>query len=211
MNDTILNLFPMSVMICEEKYKMTNDEKKFINNLEKEGNYNNKKSVSSYVLENKQLKLFKNYLQKKINHYMYNHLKYNENIEFYITQSWINYNDKDTWHHKHAHPNSILSGVYYVQGNAPIEFYRASSQFTFDFPCKEFVIENAGTWWVDIQPQDLILFSSTLQHSVRKNEKDETRISLAFNTFVKGKIGEENNLTETDIKHELKELDIFHI
>ena len=55
MNDTILNLFPMSVMICEEKYKMTNDEKKFINNLEKEGNYNNKKSVASYVLENKQL------------------------------------------------------------------------------------------------------------------------------------------------------------
>ena len=31
MSNQILNLFPMSIMIPYEKYKMTDDEKKFIN------------------------------------------------------------------------------------------------------------------------------------------------------------------------------------
>ena len=61
MSNQILNLFPMSIMIPDEKYKMTDDEKKFINDLNKEGNCGggqNEKSISSYILENKELKKY---------------------------------------------------------------------------------------------------------------------------------------------------------
>ena len=214
MSNQILNLFPMSIMIPDEKYKMTDHEKKFINDLNKEGNCGggkNEKSISSYILENKELKKFKKFLQIKVNDYMHNHMQYSDDVKFYITQSWVNYNIKDTSHHKHSHPNSIVSGVYYVQGNAPIEFHRDNTIFSLEFPCKNFVIENSTSWWFDVQPQDLILFPSKLLHSVKSNEKEETRISIAFNTFVKGKIGNEKDLTELDVKDEYKDFDYFHI
>ena len=214
MSNQTLNLFPMSVMIPNKKYEMTDNEKKFINNLDKEGNYGggqNEKSVSSYILENEELKKFKDFLQINVNDYMHNHMQYSDDLKFYITQSWVNYNVKDTSHHKHNHPNSIVSGVYYVQGSAPIEFHRDNTIFPLEFPCKNFVIQNSTSWWFDIQPQDLILFPSKLSHSVKKNQKEETRISIAFNTFVKGKMGSEKNLTELDIKDEYKDFDYFHI
>ena len=35
---------------------------------------------------------------------------------------------------------------------------------------------------------DLILFPSTLMHSVKTNTTDKERISLAFNSFIKGTV-----------------------
>jgi hypothetical protein len=32
----------------------------------------------------------------------------------YITQSWLNYTETNQYHHKHEHPNSLVSGVFYV-------------------------------------------------------------------------------------------------
>ena len=34
-----------------------------------------------------------------------------KDIEIYITQSWINFNQKNTSHHRHKHVNSIISSV----------------------------------------------------------------------------------------------------
>ena len=36
------------------------------------------------------------------------------NLDFYITQSWVNVATKGENHHSHRHPNSMLSGVYYI-------------------------------------------------------------------------------------------------
>jgi len=213
-NDTIVNLFPTTVMICEQKYKLSNKEIEYIKNIKQEKNHGggeNYKSVSSNILENNELSNLKKYLNHKIQDYAYKHFQIKEYVEFYITQSWSNYNNKKEKHHKHSHPNSIISGVYYVQGNAPINFYRRNQVFALDFQVQNFTIENAHSWFFDVKPNDLILFPSSLEHSVKENEIDETRISIAFNTFVKGKIGEEKNLTELNIKDEIKELDFYHI
>ena len=40
----------------------------------------------------------------------------------------------------------------------------------------------------------IILFPSWLMHEVRAKEGDNERISLAFNTFIKGDIGDERVL-----------------
>ena len=42
---------------------------------------------------------------------------------------------------------------------------------------------------------ELILFPSNLQHSVPANQSDEDRISLSFNTWIKGDIGDKEKLT----------------
>jgi hypothetical protein len=40
------------------------------------------------------------------------------------------------------------------------------------------------------------MFPSSLEHMVETRKGVSTRISLAFNVFIKGKIGDSNNLTE---------------
>ena len=42
----------------------------------------------------------------------------------------------------------------------------------------------------------LILFPSTISHSVNPNNSDKERVSLSFNTFIKGYVGTKKRLTE---------------
>jgi len=44
------------------------------------------------------------------------------------------------------------------------------------------------------------LFPSTLMHSVAKNKSDVERISLSFNTFIRGKLGGDSSLHILNIK-----------
>ena len=62
---------------------------------------------------------------------------------------------------------------------------------------KEFNAYNSLTWDCLVENNVLMLFPSWLNHKVESNKKATTdRISLSFNTFVKGTIGDKNNLTE---------------
>ena len=47
---------------------------------------------------------------------------------------------------------------------------------------------------------DLVLFPSIMNHSVQQNETDQSRISLAFNTFFFGVLGEYENSSELILK-----------
>jgi hypothetical protein len=51
-------------------------------------------------------------------------------------------------------------------------------------------------FWFGVKDQELAMFPSYLRHSVPKNETKQTRVSLAFNTWAKGSLGSELNLTE---------------
>ena len=46
-----------------------------------------------------------------------------------------------------------------------------------------------------LQEGDLVLFPSHLSHLVPSNLSDEERISLSFNTWVKGSLGTKQRLT----------------
>ena len=47
---------------------------------------------------------------------------------------------------------------------------------------------------------EIILFSSGLQHLVETNTSNEPRYSIAFNTFIKGKMGDFRDVSELTIK-----------
>lgn len=210
MSDQIFNLFPQSIMICDKVYNLNEQELEYIKSLEKEKNYGggeNDKTILSYILNNPTLKNLKEYFEKQINHYMHNHMEYSENYKFYITQSWANFNEKETFHHKHNHANSILSGVYYIGfHSAAIRFYKNFNTFPLQFEVKNYNIVNSKSWFFAPQKNNLFLFPSQLEHSVEANENNEPRISIAFNSFVKGKIGSEKDLTELNITDDYKNL-----
>ena len=42
--------------------------------------------------------------------------------ELNVTQSWVNRTEIGQEHHYHDHPNSILSGVFFLKSGSPIKF-----------------------------------------------------------------------------------------
>jgi len=113
-----------------------------------------------------------------------------------ITQSWCNYTKPGQFHHKHAHPNSFISGVFYLQTTAQdkIYFYREGYQ-QIKMPTDNWNVWNSESWWFEATKGRLILFPSSLTHMVETVKGDDTRISMSFNTFPVGNVGDDAALT----------------
>lgn len=62
-------------------------------------------------------------------------------------------------------------------------------------PPSEWNVWNSESWWFEVGTGDLVLFPSHLQHMVETVQGEQTRISLSFNTFPVGLVGEEVDLT----------------
>jgi uncharacterized protein (TIGR02466 family) len=131
-------------------------------------------------------------IEENINQYCEEVYKFPDNVEIYITQSWVTITPAGTLHHQHTHPNSFISGVMYITGEGD------SDKIEFD-SCKhpilmpryrEYTAWNSTTWWMPANPGTLYLFPSNLHHRVPPTKSSGTRISLAFNTFLRGELGE---------------------
>ena len=60
----------------------------------------------------------------------------------------------------------------------------------------QYNIWNSHTWWFALETGQLVMFPSSTIHQVETKKGTNTRVSLAFNTFYKGTIGSNNDLTE---------------
>ena len=111
-------------------------------------------------------------------------------IKPYITQSWLNYTTIKEYHHVHFHPNSFLSGVFYfdaIEGVDCIRFHKAKYQ-TIMPDVYQFNDFNCEFYNFSVKTNQIIIFPSHLTHSVPAKENKNTRISLAFNTFITGTV-----------------------
>jgi len=120
----------------------------------------------------------------------------------YITQSWINYTEPNQFHHRHSHSNSYVSGVFYINADKKVDqirFYKSDHQ-EIQLNIVQHNVFNSMGWWFFIQTGDVVLFPSTLRHEVPLTTGANTRISLSFNVFFKGKIGTNKGLTELILK-----------
>ena len=111
-----------------------------------------------------------------------------------ITQSWLNKTKPDESHHLHHHSNSYLSAVLYISclPNDGINFENRMHGLynNMEFPTPKYTGWNANVVKVNVEEGDLVLFPSWVPHFVDQNEtKDKERISLAFNTFPTGEMG----------------------
>ena len=64
---------------------------------------------------------------------------------------------------------------------------------------KEFNLWNSDSWYFSVEPENILIFPSNLEHMVETVEDLDSRnvrISLAFNTFIKGKLGNYGTSTE---------------
>jgi len=54
---------------------------------------------------------------------------------------------------------------------------------------KNFNSFNSESWWLPIKTGQIMLFPSSVSHSVSIKKGKNTRVSLAFNIFIKGSVG----------------------
>ena len=199
--DELISVFPTAVQIY--KYENSIDkELNYIENLpykEQVGNANFK-SKDSYLTKHEQLKDLKIFFKECIDDYC--NVISNSDQRLVITQLWANKNPPGAKHHEHIHPNSIVSGVFYLRQDKslpPIQFSK-SNQHSLKLDPKKYNTFNAEIFLLPCTAGELILFPSDLRHSVPINVGKEERISLSFNTFSIDVLGNEDSLTHLDIR-----------
>lgn len=171
----------------------------YVKNIEYNRTVSNNGYISNnnYVLEDKNLVELKNIATKHLNIFTKDILKIKKDLEFYITTSWCVKHDANDFAYKHNHSNSLISGVIYLHtdiDSGEITFHKSLDLNNIFYPninieYEENNILNCES--ISIKPMigDIVLFPSHLIHSVSKSSSKE-RYVLAFNSFIKGSIGE---------------------
>ena len=192
------NLFPTPVGKFELGRELTVKEQNFVAAAERRPNMGNQSSKDNYVLKNKVLSDLNKFLSESANKYFQEVYRPRDDVKLYITQSWLNYTEPGQFHHKHAHPNSFVSGVFYLNADVTkdkIYFYKDGYQ-QIKLPPTDWNLWNSESWWFEAGIGILYMFPSSLTHMVEVVTADKTRVSLSFNTFLKGTIGDNSSLTE---------------
>ena len=200
MEAIINSIFPTPIYISKLNRELTNQELSFIDKtkLDVYKNEGNTTSNHNYILNHKVFKNLKTDLYLRVKDYFVKVLSPTDTITPYITQSWLNYTEANQYHHKHQHPNSLVSGVFYINCDEQfdkIKFFKDGYK-TIKPEIKDWNIWNSESWWFSVKTGDIILFPSSLTHMVENKEGSNTRISLAFNVFIKGIVGNNKSLTE---------------
>ncbi len=162
---------------------------------------NNDTTVNQYVLEEPEFQELKGFCEYCVEQYMHD-VMHVSNHKMIITQSWGNCTPKHHSHPKHYHLNSVVSGVYYVHSGddaPPIVF---DTQRCDPFPVRPESDPSLGTnefmndsYSFPASTGHLILFPSTQHHYVPRNDGEEDRVSISFNTFPKLPVGSHDNST----------------
>ena len=204
MTEPVINsIFPTPIYTTKMDRGFTKQELQFVKEQKKHcskntGNINTK---DNYILNRKEFKNIKKFLDKHCKDYLDTVICPKDKIELYITQSWLNYTEANQYHHKHEHPNSVVSGVLYFDSdikNDKILFSHSKGyqQISPQADKEKWNLWNSGTWFFPVETGQLIMFPSSTNHQVETKKGNNTRISLAFNTFYKGTIGSNFELTE---------------
>ena len=196
----IHQLFPEPLYFSNLERVLTQEELKIFNEYKKETHKNtgNTTSNDGYVLEHKALKNLKKDLHTKVMDY-FDKVVCTNNITPYITQSWINYTESDQFHPVHFHPNSLVSGIFYISADKKVDSVTFRKSYLDDkikLNATKYNIFNSSTCTYPVETGNILLFRSSLGHGVDKKKGNNIRISLSFNIFIKGTIGNKTALTE---------------
>ena len=201
-NHKIDGIFPSPVYRSYNIKKLTKKELDFIEKQKHNAykNEGNTTSLNTNLLDDPIFKNLKKILTNHLNLYfikVFDPLE--KDLKVYITQSWANYTSQNQYHHMHSHPNSFISGVFYIKANKEVDkihFHKNIFPSDLSIWPRSFGLYNSKAWFFEIETGMLILFPSTSYHSVQIKEDYRERISISFNTFLKGTVGHKKELTE---------------
>ena len=209
MTRTLENIFPTPIQLSsritiddEPSQATVLDEQSVIEATAKSVHENqggNATSVDRNILD--ELPELRKFIQRELDEYWKDTVTRSGKAVAKITQSWINFTPTGTHHHQHYHSNSIVSGVYYFMATPTdtISFGRPG-QPQILLPQNALSTYTSPAVTYNVQPGGLILFPSHLTHWVNTVEQENhVRISLSFNTWVTGQLGEEHTMNRVSL------------
>jgi len=182
-------LFPTPILVVETT-SFFEDHHKIIQE-DYESNTDNINVSKDKFLLNKFPQL-KNWILDQVHQYAVNTMACDS--KFNITQSWSILSNKNL--HFHQHPNSIISGAYYIDADnnsSEIKFLKPYIHGQIKWKTDINLYKEQDWLWdgVSFKPKTgtLILFPSYLNHGVTTNNLESNRCVLSFNTWFKDSIG----------------------
>lgn len=162
-----------------------------ISDVEWDNNTFNQISKNRNILNEEKFKDLSIEINSKICEYFYGLMRASPEVEIYVTTSWLNKTEKGGSHHRHSHPNSILSGVVNLFGNINAGgniHFQSGEHRMIDYDLQEYNVLNSNSWEFPFKTKTITIFPSSTEHFVNFYHGDEPRITLSFNSFVRGKI-----------------------
>ena len=153
------------------------------------------------VLNNPALKDLRDTLQQHLDEYFKTIYNTSNRVSLKITQSWLTLSRQGDSHHSHTHPNSVVSGVLYINlaKNDGVSFHRNEDNLWHELlPAQENYF-NAKSYFINTEVGDILLFPSHVRHGVREVTEAVERVSLSFNSFFEGELGKEEFATAINI------------
>lgn len=129
-------------------------------------------------------------LKEKIDAHLKRYLKalhYHVNPQsLTLNTMWMNVMPKGAYHTMHIHPQSVISGTYYVNANkrtSAIQFEDPRMGFFMNSPLVDTQAPEQFQRFFQIHPHagEVVLFESWIRHEVTENQDSEDRISVSFN------------------------------
>jgi len=194
MSFEITPLFSTPIYYAKNENLSFDDEIIFIKQIDSIQAKTNKVSKNTRVLNFKELDQCRSLCEYHLKSFVANTFDCKQ--DFFITNSWTAITDPGESHHLHYHPNSIVSGVLYLNsgdqcGNINFHYENALKKaFSFNYDYNSYNIFNSSMWSYAPQTGDIFVFPSWVEHSVDVNQSNTARIILGFNAFVKGKFGD---------------------
>jgi uncharacterized protein (TIGR02466 family) len=196
---SITPLFPTPIFV-DTIDVLTEEDIDFIKSLEYYPNAsNNLTSEDTLILNHDRLSKLKSEIDARLKLYLEEVHAPEDDISLRITQSWVNKNAQGTGHHRHYHTNSIVSGVFYVSNNPNELFIDKKQDMILRIETAKQTLYNTELIGIECFKNMLILFPSGLDHYVAPNKDSEERISIAFNTFFSGTIGDRKRLNQLEL------------
>lgn len=201
----ICGIFPKPIWVSKIDQKLNDEDMQFIYDQSRHSNLTNESSTDTRILDSDAhvMKTIRRNIEKEIREYIDTVILPKDKIEIYITQSWINYNEAGNFHQIHNHPNSLLSGVYYI--NAVKD--KDSIIFINDYSTIRIYSDNynpfnSANWQIGVETGMILIFPSSLSHtvSVLPSDYKGIRVSLSFNTFIRGNFGNELGSSGLELK-----------
>lgn len=199
-NYDVQPLFAIPYFRTSLKSAISPEQVSFIKNLKMVNNQQNLISENLYIFEEPELKSIKDAVQEALDIYAKEVMGIEQKL--YVTQSWSLVNQPGVGMHTHSHSNSIVSGsLYFAQLPSPVSRMIFDKHTTYRRleinPVKERQnVFNTPINVVTPQSHDLLLFPSELNHMVEPNMSSQPRYSIAFNCFIKGKLGHYRDVSE---------------
>ncbi|WAT18003.1 TIGR02466 family protein [Aurantiacibacter sp. MUD11] len=200
---TVKPLFAEPYFVTNIKDAISPQQVKFIKALKMNENQVNKISEELYLFQRPEMKSIAEAVDAALQTFAREVMGIHQRLE--VTQSWALTNPPGVGMHGHTHSNSLVSGsLYYAPmpdppGNMIFERHNTYRQLEFAVDQAKTNIYNAPRNAVVPKEGDLVLFSSALQHYVEVNNSSQDRHSIAFNSFIRGKIGSFRDVSELEL------------